>query len=73
MNFDGSLITIVDGSGKYTQKLSGNFIPGTADSSPKVGLYGYEISSPGACDPYIYNMIVGITLADIEAIPGMVM
>lgn len=72
MYFDGSLVTMTDASGAHTQKLAGNFMPGTGDCSPKVGLYGYEASDPGACDSYIYNVIVGTTLADIEAIPGMV-
>lgn len=72
MYFDGSLVTMVDASGTHTQKLAGNFVPGTGVSGPKIGLYGYEASSPGACDSYIYNVIVGTTLANIKDIPGMV-
>lgn len=72
MYFDGDLVTMVDASGAHTQKLAGNFMPGTGNSSPKVGLYGYEASDPGACDSYIYNVVVGTALADIKAIPGMV-
>lgn len=70
--FDGTLSTMIDASGTHTQKLAGNFMPGTGNSSPKVGLYGYEAADPGACDSYIYNVVVGTTLADIETIPGMV-
>lgn len=72
MYYNGDLITMIDASGTHTQKLAGNFMPGTGNSSPKVGLYGYQASDPGACDSYIYNVIVGNTLADIEDIPGMV-
>ncbi|KAI0433465.1 hypothetical protein F5Y09DRAFT_338683 [Xylaria sp. FL1042] len=74
--FNGALSTMTDVSGQKTQKLAGNFFPGggSANSSPKVGLYGNGVSDKGAaaCDSYIYNVIVGTTLANIADIPGVV-
>ncbi|KAI1305433.1 hypothetical protein F5Y03DRAFT_151894 [Xylaria venustula] len=74
--FNGALATMTDASGQKTTKLAGNFFPGNgnANTSPKVGLYGNGVSNKGAaaCDSYIYNVIVGTTLANIADIPGIV-
>ncbi|KAI0815522.1 hypothetical protein GGR55DRAFT_699377 [Xylaria sp. FL0064] len=74
--FDGALATMTDASGQKTQKLAGNFFPGggSANSSPKIGLYGNGLddAGAGACDSYIYNVIVGTTLANIADIPGVI-
>lgn len=74
--FNGALATMTDASGQKTQKLAGNFFPGggKANSSPKLGLYGNGLNDKGAaaCDSYIYNVIVGTTLANIADIPGVV-
>ncbi|KAI0204938.1 hypothetical protein F4808DRAFT_474244 [Astrocystis sublimbata] len=74
--FDGALATMTDASGQKTKKLAGNFFPGgkSANSSPKIGLYGNGLNNKGAaaCDLYIYNVIVGTTLANIADIPGVV-
>ncbi|KAI1275197.1 hypothetical protein F5Y07DRAFT_183760 [Xylaria sp. FL0933] len=75
--FDGALATMTDASGQKTQKLAGNFFPGSSgstNSSPKIGLYGNGVNDDGAaaCDSYIYNVIVGTTLANIADIPGVV-
>ncbi|KAI1369351.1 hypothetical protein F5Y08DRAFT_293097 [Xylaria arbuscula] len=74
--FNGALATMTDASGQKTQKLAGNFFPGggNANSSPKLGLYGNGVNNNGAaaCDSYIYNVIVGTTLANIADIPGVV-
>lgn len=47
-------------------------MPGMGNLSPNVGLYGHEAAGPEACDSYIHNVIVAITLANIETIAGVV-
>ncbi|KAF7336110.1 Concanavalin A-like lectin/glucanase, subgroup [Mycena venus] len=60
--FNGKLSTMISPStGEHTTKYSGNFFPGR--SEPKVGLYGGQATN--ACDSYIYNVVIGTTLADI--------
>ncbi|KAJ6554696.1 hypothetical protein B0H19DRAFT_1072055 [Mycena capillaripes] len=60
--FNGKLSTMISPStGEHTTKYSGNFFPGR--SEPKVGLYGGQATNP--CDSYIYNIVIGTTLADI--------
>lgn len=68
--FNGALATMTDPrDGSHTQKLSGNFFPGRAD--PKFGLYdGHDLETL-AIDSYIYNVVIGTTLADIKTVAGI--
>ncbi|KAJ7291605.1 hypothetical protein C8J57DRAFT_1043879 [Mycena rebaudengoi] len=66
--FNGKLTTLVSPStGKHTTKYSSNFFPGRTE--PKVGLYGGDATN--ACDSYIYNVVIGTTLADIADVAGI--
>jgi hypothetical protein len=66
--FNGKLTTLVSRStGEHTTKYSGNFFPGRTE--PKVGLYGGDATN--ACDSYIYNVVIGTTLADIADVAGI--
>ncbi|KAJ6490498.1 hypothetical protein DFH09DRAFT_1039887 [Mycena vulgaris] len=66
--FNGRLSTMISPStGEHTTKYAGNFFPGATE--PKVGLYGGQATD--ACDSYIYNVVIGTTLADIADIAGI--
>jgi hypothetical protein len=70
MYFNGKLITMTDPYTKEkTQKLAGNFFPGTQGSvDPKIGMYG---GNDVVNDGYIYNFVLADTLADIKGVAGI--
>lgn len=72
MYFNGELINMIDQStGQTTQKLAGNFFPGGQQGAacPKVGLYGNK--NPVVDNSYIYNVVVGTELEDIQSVAGI--
>lgn len=68
--FDGKETTFVNPTTKEKEtKHQGNYLPGTGNSSPKLGLYGGD--NYLECDSYVYGFVVGTTIQDISEIAGI--